>query len=95
MGDPSDNDLDSGNSVAYREGEERQVAFLNESIQFDDHEHSISGSFSPPHRIFMAEVTEVPLTTEQLAQRAADIKRQACEIEQPQRQLEEARAEDE
>ena len=37
MRDPNDNDSDSGNSVAYGEGEERQVAFLNESIQFDDH----------------------------------------------------------
>uniref|UniRef100_A0A0D9WXI1 Uncharacterized protein n=1 Tax=Leersia perrieri TaxID=77586 RepID=A0A0D9WXI1_9ORYZ len=32
MRDPSDNDSDSGNSVAYGEGEERRVAFLNESI---------------------------------------------------------------
>uniref|UniRef100_A0A0D9XJ60 Uncharacterized protein n=1 Tax=Leersia perrieri TaxID=77586 RepID=A0A0D9XJ60_9ORYZ len=95
MQDPSDNDSDSRNSVAYGEGEEHQVAFLNESIHFDDHEQSSSGSFSPLHEIFMAEVTKVPLTAEQLAQRAADIERQAREIEQAQRQLEEARAEDE
>ena len=75
MRDPSDNDSDSGNSVAYGKGEERQVAFLNESIQFDDDEQSSSGSFSPLHGIFMAEVTEVPLTAEQLAQRASDIER--------------------
>uniref|UniRef100_A0A0D9X721 Uncharacterized protein n=1 Tax=Leersia perrieri TaxID=77586 RepID=A0A0D9X721_9ORYZ len=66
MRDPSDNDSDSGNSMAYGEGEERQVAFLNESIQFDDHEQSSSGSFSPLHGIFMAEITEVPLIAEQL-----------------------------
>uniref|UniRef100_A0A0D9XC94 Retrotransposon gag domain-containing protein n=1 Tax=Leersia perrieri TaxID=77586 RepID=A0A0D9XC94_9ORYZ len=95
MRDPSDNDSDSGNSVAYGEGEERQVAFLNESIQFDDLEQSSSASFSPLHGIFMAEVTDVRLTIEQLAQRAADIERQAREIEQAQRQLEEARAEEE